>query len=148
MSEIAKGILSGLKKSPQHLVILAIVGGFLWYLFRKDSMELDAKKQIDLVSKQRIDHCHSIQEDATRVMDRLNETLNNHDKAFAHLLYKLDRFLEMMDKTHSKIDALMAKLTLLELYIKENEPPHKDMTEILKQIMIEIEVINKKIKED
>lgn len=148
MSEVAKGILLGLRKSPHHIVTLAIVGGFIWYLCRKDDMNLEAKKQDDLVARQRIEHCHAVQEDATLVMKRLNETLNNHDKAFTHLLYKLDRFLQMMDKTHTKIDTLMAKLNLLEIYIKENEKPHKDMTKILEQIMVEIEVLNKKIKED
>lgn len=147
MSEIIKSLLLSLRKSPDRIVIVLIVGGFLWYLCRKDDINLELKKQGDLVAQQRINHCHSVQEESTKVMDRLNTTLTNHDKAFTHLLYKLDTFIAKMEKTHIKMDALMAKMEILEHHIKENEKPHKDMTKVLQQIMEELELINKKIKE-
>lgn len=146
MTDIIKSLILSLRKNPQVLVNAVTIGAFLLYLCRKDSIELEKAKQSDLVATQRIEHCHSVQEDATKVMDRLNNTLTNHDKAFTHLLFKLDSFIEKMEKTHIKMDALMSKMTLLELHMKEHTKPHEKINEVLEQIIDELESINKKIE--
>lgn len=145
MGEVIKNIVLSLKKSPNSLVIVLIVGGFLFYLFRHDSMELERVKMVDRVSEQRIKHCHDIQEDATRVIGRLDETLRNHDKAFTHLLYKLDTFIEEMEKSRVKMDVLIAKINLLEKSMEESGEPSKEQAEMLKTIIIEITKLNEKI---
>ena len=144
--EALKALILSLRKSPKDIVNISMILIFVWYIYRRDSYDLDKVKHVDRVAEQRIAHCHSVQEDATRVMDRLNTTLTNHEKAFTHLLYKLDTFIEKMEKTHIKMDALMAKIVLLEHHIKQSEQPHADMQKVLKQIIDELELINKKIK--
>lgn len=145
--EIIKTLILSLKRSPKDILNALIVLVFVWYLCQRDNYDMEKTKHIDRVAEQRIEHCHSVQEDATKVMDRLNTTLTNHDKAFTHLLYKLDTFIEKMEKTHVKMDALMAKIVLLEHHIKQSEQPHADMQKVLNQIINELELINKKIKE-
>ena len=112
--EVFKTLILSLKKSPKDIVNISMVLIFIWYIYQRDSHDMEKAKHVDRVAEQRIEHCHSVQEDATKVMDRLNTTLTNHDKAFTHLLYKLDTFIEKMEKTHVKMDALMAKIVLLE----------------------------------
>ena len=145
MADIIKTLLIGLKKSPQSIVIILIVGGFLHYLHRHDSMELEKVKMVDLVSEQRINHCHQVQEEATEVISKLDQTLINHDKAFTHLLYKLDTFIDAMEKNKIKMDVLLAKMVLLEKTIKEEGAPHADHSKALESIMSELVKMNKKL---
>jgi len=66
------------KTIPLWAANLVIVAMFLGYMIRQDWRD-------DLVAKQRIDRCHTIQEDATEVMKALNSTLTEHRLAFSDL---------------------------------------------------------------
>lgn len=145
MSDVLKSIVLSLKSSPHSLVVVLIVTGFLSYLYRHDSMDLEKAKLIDKVAEQRIKHCHDVQEDATRVIGRLDETLRNHDKAFTHLLYKLDTFIEEMEKSRLKMDVLLAKITLLEESIEESGEPSREHSEMLQTIVVEIKKLNERL---
>ena len=100
---------------------------------------------VDLVSEQRITNCHRVTEDVIDVVSRLDQTLRNHDKAFTHLLYKLDTFIEAMEKNKIKMDVLLAKMALLEKTIKEEGAPHADHSKVLESIMAELVKMNKKL---
>lgn len=152
MNETIKSIVNALKQSPEKITILLIVGGFLWYLFRHDSLQYEEKKMVDLVSKQRIDNCHRIQSDGIKVMERLNVTLNNHDKAFVELLYSLKDFKKSLESTNAKIDGANANIERLNSQLLElekslnNTEPSESIIEIFNQIKTQLDDINKKIK--
>lgn len=152
MSKILENITESLKKSPYLLVICLIVGGFLWYLVRHDNMELEKVQMTDRVSEQRISRCHSIQQDSSKIMENLNTTLINHDKAFTHLLFKLDRFIEVSENNNRKTDALSnkmealsGKMKLLELSMDDHEKPHQEVKKILESIVKELSNISEKL---
>lgn len=159
MSEVLKPLLEGLKKSPKDILNALIVCLFVWYLVQRDTSDMEKVKHVDLVAKQRIEHCHNIQEKSTDIMDKLNDTLVNHDKAFIELLYNLKEFkkaLEInntkLDNNSEKIDALFNKMTLLEATILESieksHAPNSQMIEIFQEIKKEIQELNSKIKKD
>jgi hypothetical protein len=152
MSKILENITESLKKSPHLLVIFLIVGGFLLYLVRHDNMELQKVQMTDRVSEQRISRCHSIQQDSAKIMENLNNTLINHDKAFTHLLFKLDRFIEVSENNNRKTDALSnkmealsGKMKLLELSMDDHEKPHQEVKKILESIVKELSNISEKL---
>jgi len=152
MSKILENITESLKKSPQLLVICLIVGGFLLYLVRHDNMELQKVQMTDRVSEQRISRCHSIQQDSSKIMENLNKTLINHDKAFTHLLFKLDRFIEVSednnrktDALSNKMEALSGKMKLLELSMDDHQRPHQEVKKILESIVKELSNISEKL---
>lgn len=151
MSDIAKSILTGLKNSPDKLTILLIVGGFLFYLFRHESIELEEKKMGDLVSKQRIDNCHKIQSDSTKIMERLNDTLNKHDRTFLELLYSIKDFKKEMQDNNQKlaqsnhnIDNLNKKVDKIENHISEDRED-TEIKKMLEEIKIDLMEINKNL---
>ena len=152
MSKILENITESLKKSPHLLVICLIVGGFLLYLVRHDNMELKKVQMTDRVSEQRISRCHLIQEDSSKIMENLNKTLINHDKAFTHLLFKLDRFIEVSEDNNKKndtlahkMDALSGKIKLLELNMEGHQRPHQEVKKILESIVKELSNISYKL---
>lgn len=152
MSKILENITESLKKSPHLLVICLIVGGFLLYLVRHDNMELQKVQMTDRVSEQRISRCHSIQQDSSKIMENLNKTLINHDKAFTHLLFKLDRFIEVSehnnkksDALSNKMEALSGKMKLLELSMNDHQRPHQEVKKILESIVKELSNISEKL---
>ena len=85
MGKESENLTESLKKSPQMVTILIVVGAFLFYLYRHDELSSKAQEREDLVAVQRIQRCHSIQEDSTAVMDKLNNTLNSQGNAFHEL---------------------------------------------------------------
>ena len=152
MKKILENITESLKRSPQSLVICLIVGGFLWYLCRHDNMELEKVQMTDRVSEQRISRCHSIQQDSAKIMENLNKTLINHDKAFTHLLFKLDRFIEVSENNNrksdalaNKMEALSGKMKLLELSMNQHGKPHQEVKVILESIVKELSIISEKL---
>jgi len=152
MKDILENITESLKRSPQSLVICLIVGGFLWYLVRHDNMELEKVKMVDRVSGQRISKCHSIQQNSSKIMENLNNTLINHDKAFTHLLFKIDRFIEVSehnnrksDTLSNKMDALSQKMKLLELSINQHGGLNQEIKVILDSMAKELSIISKKL---
>ena len=153
MSEIFKTIINALKQSPEKITVLLIVGGFLWYLFRHDALQLEEKRMVDLVSKQRIDNCHRIQSDSIKVMERLNDTLNNHDKAFVELLYSLKDFKKSLEsnnakiaETNANIEKLNSKLSDLERNLNRQSEPNEAILRIFNEIREQLNDINRKIK--
>jgi septal ring factor EnvC (AmiA/AmiB activator) len=153
MSEVLKNVTNSLKKSPEKLTMLLIVGGFLLYLFRHDSLQYEEKKMVDLVAKQRIDNCHRIQSDGIKVMERLNDTLNNHDKAFVELLYSLKDFKKSLEannakiaETNDNIEKLNSKLSDLERSLNAQGDPNEALIAIFNEIRKQLDDINRKIK--
>lgn len=153
MSEVLKNVTNSLKKSPEKLTMLLIVGGFLLYLFRHDSLQYEEKKMVDLVAKQRIDNCHRIQSDGIKVMERLNDTLNNHDKAFVELLYSLKDFKKSLEvnnakitETNDNIEKLNSKLYDLERSLNAQGDPNEALIAIFNEIRKQLDDINRKIK--
>ena len=151
MSEIAKNVLNGLKNSPDKLTIILIVGGFLLYLFRHDSIELEEKKMGDLVSKQRIDNCHKIQNDSTKIMERLNDTLNKHDRTFLELLYSINDFKKEIRENNQKlkqsnynIESLNKKVDKIEQHIKVDRGDD-DIKKMFNEIKIDLMQMNKNL---
>ena len=152
MKSILENITESLKRSPQSLVICLIVGGFLWYLVRHDNMELEKVKMVDRVSGQRISKCHSIQQNSAKIMENLNNTLINHDKAFTHLLFKIDRFIEVSENNNrksdtlaNKMDALSQKMKLLELSMNQHGGPNQEIKVILDSIVKELSIMSEKL---
>ena len=152
MSEVLKSLVLGLRKSPHNIVVILIVGAFLLYLYRHDTIEYEKAKLDDLVAKQRIENCHSTQERSTLVMEKLNDTLINHDKAFVELLFSIRQFKdslnkhsEKFDENSKKMDALIGKISLLEASIDKVNKPSPEMIEVFKDIKKELSEINKKM---
>ena len=117
MPDTIKYITDNFKKSPSLLAIVLIIAGFLFYLFRHDSMELEKVKMTDRVSEQRIERCHDIQNKSNEVIDRLNYTLDSHNKAFNKLYYKMDSFDKNIEENNKNTERILEKIDNLRLKI-------------------------------
>ena len=87
-------ILVVLKRRPDILALLLIVGGFLYYLDRHDS-QLQAAQSVrdareDIVANQRIQTCHDVQERAILSLERVSEVLQIHAESDARLSNEID----------------------------------------------------------
>ncbi len=82
--------------APQWAVVVVICAGFLFYLDRREQREVEREKRIDQVAELRIEQCHAVQasaneimqelaealKDQSRTMDRLQQTIETHDREF------------------------------------------------------------------
>ena len=120
MGKEAENITSSLKKSPQLVSLLLIVGGFIYYLIRHDEMQVKSQERDDLVAKQRIDRCHLNQARATEIMDKLNTSLNSQGNAFHELSVTLRDLRNVMSMHNTKMSLIISKCEKLEKKLEEN----------------------------
>jgi uncharacterized coiled-coil protein SlyX len=120
MGKEAENITSSLKKSPQLVSLLLIVGGFIYYLIRHDEMQVKSQERDDLVAKQRIDRCHLNQARATEIMDKLNTSLNSQGNAFHELSVTLRDLRNVMSMHNTKMSLIISKFEKLEKKLEEN----------------------------
>jgi len=120
MGKEAENITSSLKKSPQLVSLLLIVGGFIYYLIRHDEMQVKSQERDDLVAKQRIDRCHLNQARATEIMDKLNTSLNSQGNAFHELSVTLRELRNVMSMHNTKMSLIISKFEKLEKKLEEN----------------------------
>lgn len=120
MGKEAENITSSLKKSPQLVSLLLIVGGFIYYLIRHDEMQVKSQERDDLVAKQRIDRCHLNQARATEIMDKLNTSLNSLGNAFHELSVTLRDLRNVMSMHNTKMSLIISKFEKLEKKLEEN----------------------------
>jgi chromosome segregation ATPase len=91
------------KTVPLWAANILIIAMFLGFMVRQDWRD-------DMVASQRIDRCHTVQEDATEVMKALNATLTEHRVAFSNLeatLSDLQRTLIAHNNTVADYNAEM-----------------------------------------
>ena len=67
--------LSLAKQAPHWFCLIAVVGGFLYYLDRKDHLAASHQHLIEEITVERIKQCHAVQEKASESMGQLNGTL-------------------------------------------------------------------------
>ena len=120
MGKEAENITSSLKKSPQLVSLLLIVGGFIYYLIRHDEMQVKSQERDDLVAKQRIDRCHLNQARATEIMDKLNTSLNSQGNAFHELSVTLRDLRNIMSIHNTKMSLIISKFEKLEKKLEDN----------------------------
>jgi len=120
MGKEAENITSSLKKSPQLVSLLLIVGGFIYYLIRHDEMQVKSQERDDLVAKQRIDRCHLNQARATEIMDKLSTSLNSQGNAFHELSVTLRDLRNVMSMHNTKMSLIISKFEKLEKKLEEN----------------------------
>ena len=121
MSKEAENLTYSLKKSPQLVSLLLIVGGFIYYLIRHDEMQVKSQERDDMVAKQRIDRCHLNQSRATEIMDKLNTSLNSQGHAFHELSVTLRDLRNVMSMHNTKMSVIISKFEKLEEQLKERE---------------------------
>ena len=85
MGEAAKAAVKTFNGAPQWAAVILIVAGFLGYLMAKDQAEERSAAREDIVTVQRIESCHSIQNESNEVMGRLYDYLAEHTKAMTAL---------------------------------------------------------------
>jgi len=87
-------LLKILKDRPDFILMLLVVGGFLYYMDVQDQRAADAAEReaarADLVAEQRIATCHDMQHQATEAMDRNTAALILHSEKDAQLSEKVD----------------------------------------------------------
>jgi len=121
MSKEGENITGSLKKSPQLVSLLLIVGGFIYYLIRHDDMQLQSQMRDDMVAKQRIDRCHLNQARSTEIMDKLNTSLNSQGNAFHELSVTLRDLRHVMSVHNTRMSLIIAKFEKLEERLKDKE---------------------------
>ena len=87
--------------APHWIVMLMLTGFFLVYLERSDIRESQAVERDDLISKQRIETCHDVQERSIVVMDRIGQTLEKHNNSLdvlADEMQKIGTMLKMIER--------------------------------------------------
>lgn len=84
------------QQAPHWVCLLIVVGGFLYYLDRIDERSATKAQKTDLVAVQRIESCHSIQDQSIKVMGELSATLKLQERSFHELSVTLDRIAERL----------------------------------------------------
>jgi len=119
---IIGSILIVLKRRPDILALLLIVGGFLYYLDRHDT-QLQAAQAVreargDIVANQRIEVCHDVQEQAVDALERVAEMLQMHSESDALLINEIETLTITVS---GNTDGLMrVERTLSELILEIN----------------------------
>ena len=119
MSKESENLSEGLKRSPNLIALIVVVGCFLYYLYRHDQMKMQEASRDDLVAKQRIEQCHSIQHESNLVMDKLNTSLNNQGNAFRELTTAIRDLRVVMEAHNGKMVIILHELNQIKEYIKE-----------------------------
>lgn len=87
-------LLKILKERPDFILMLLVVGGFLYYMDLKDQRAADVAEReaarADFVAEQRITACHDMQHKATEAMDRNTAALILHSEKDARLAEEID----------------------------------------------------------
>jgi uncharacterized protein HemX len=84
-SAVTKSATTLATTAPHWVCLILVVGGFLWYLDRKDQIDSNNQDRSDLVAIQRIDNCHSVQERSIVVMEDLTTIIARQDQTFQSL---------------------------------------------------------------
>ena len=119
MSKESENLSEGLKRSPNLIALIVVVGCFLYYLYRHDQMKMQEASRDDLVAKQRIEQCHNIQHESNLVMDKLNTSLNNQGNAFRELTTAIRDLRVVMEAHNGKMVIILHELNQIKEYIKE-----------------------------
>jgi hypothetical protein len=87
-------ILKVLKDRPDFILMVIVVGGFLYHMDAKDQRTLDNIKQenlrADLVASHRIESCHELQHKSHDVIDKNSAAILEHSKSNVKLSEEID----------------------------------------------------------
>jgi hypothetical protein len=95
------------KQAPYLVCLLIIVGGFLVFMERRESREIDANRSADQIAQLRIDVCHDVQERSIRVMDEFNVVVRQQDDSFDNMM---EAFREMEVTMHKLLRELERRI--------------------------------------
>ena len=102
MAQFAAGFSSIASKSPHWAALLAVVGGFLFYMDRGSA-------QADIVAKQRIESCHAIQVESTEMLEVLNKTLIDMQVSNALLIAEWGEMRHDIEQHEDRADDLRVR---------------------------------------
>jgi len=80
--------------APQWAAVILIVAGFLTYLYMHEQFLQKQYQRQDLVTVQRIDSCHDVQDRSIDTMEKLSEVLANQAAAFNSMAEAMSRLEE------------------------------------------------------
>jgi len=119
---IIGSILVILKRRPDILALLVVVGVFLYYMDRHDNSQQLAQERREarehLVAEQRINVCHDVQVRAVDALERVAEVLQVHTTTDALLINEIETLTITVS---GNTDGLMrVEQTLSELILEIN----------------------------
>lgn len=119
---IIGSILIVLKRRPDILALLLVVGVFLYYMDRQDMEQRlsQERREVreDLVATQRINVCHDVQVRAVEALERVAEMLQIHSESDALLTNEIETLTITVS---GNTDGLMrVERTLSELILEIN----------------------------
>ncbi len=87
-------LIKVLKERPDFVLMLALVGGFLYFMDLQDRRAAEyaaaQSARADLVANQRIKTCHDIQHEGMKALDRNSEALLAFATTSTHLADEID----------------------------------------------------------
>ena len=81
-SNAAKAAAKTFNGAPQWAAVILIVAGFLSYLYMHEQFLQKQYERQDLVTIQRIESCHDVQDRSIDLMDKLSDSLAKQAQAF------------------------------------------------------------------
>lgn len=94
MNTFTSNFLGLLKERPDFILMLALVGGFLYYMdvHDKRAIEFDREQNMreDIVANQRIQTCHDIQNEGIKALDRNSAALTEFASTGVRLAEEID----------------------------------------------------------
>lgn len=93
--------------APHWFALIAVVGGFLYYMERKDLHELERNQHAEQVSDLRIEACHDVQERGMEIMADVSKAMVQNNHAITSLQSSFDRMNIQMDESDRRIEKVI-----------------------------------------
>ena len=118
MPSAVNEFISALKKQPQLLFGIALVAIFLGYMDRAHKHDLEKSRAEDMVAVQRIEQCHSIQEQSNVALIKLSTSLDSQKETFEDLS---DAIKDLRASINDHDDRITRLLNELERHARDME---------------------------
>ena len=110
MPDAVASFIDSLKKQPQLIFSIALVAVFLYYMDRRDAHQVEMVKAEDIVAKQRIEQCHSVQQQSNEALARLSNSLDRQKETFERLSKAIEDLRHGINTHDTRLDRLLDEL--------------------------------------